>query len=489
MNTAHTQAPYLPSAMTMRFLFSLIVSMVLLFAPVQSFFSMQSARWISAFSIVLSYLLFTQTVLQRHRKKHGKPTASAAQGQDEICIVYASQTGYAEELALQTEQSLQQAQCRTRLLDIDAVTPELLQQSKRLLFIVSTTGEGDAPDSAASFCSQVMARTLALPHLHYAVLALGDSHYQSFCAFGRQLDHWLHQQGAQLLFDRVEVDDGDDGALRHWQHHLGILSGHTELPDWHQASYQDWTLQARELLNPGSLGNPVYKIRLTTEDANTHWQAGDIAEILPRRPDVASTLPHREYSIASIAQDGAVELIVRQMQQADGSLGLGSGWLTQYAEVGSQIALRLRSNRSFHPQEQPRPLILIGNGTGIAGLRAHLKHCEQIGSKGHVLFFGERQAAHDYFCQSELKRWLEQGTLAQLSVAFSRDQEQRIYVQHLLPADAELLRQQVEQGAAIYVCGSLNGMASAVDQTLRSILGDESLETLREQGRYRRDVY
>lgn len=492
MNTAHTlhtQTPRLPSSMTMRFLFSLIVSMVLLFAPVQSFFTMQSARWISAFSIVLSYLLFTQTVLQRHRKKHSQPAANAAQGQDEICIVYASQTGYAEELALQTEQSLQQAQCRTRLLDIDAVTPELLQHSKRLLFIVSTTGEGDAPDSAARFCDQVMAHTLALPHLHYAVLALGDSHYQSFCAFGRQLDHWLHQQGAQLLFDRVEVDDGDDGALRHWQHHLGLLSGHTELPDWHQASYQDWTLDSRELLNPGSQGNPVYKIRLTTEDANTHWQAGDIAEILPQRPGISTALPHREYSIASLPQDGAVELIVRQMQQADGSLGLGSGWLTQYAEVGSRIELRLRSNRSFQPQELPRPLILIGNGTGIAGLRAHLKHCEHIGSKGHYLFFGERQSTHDHFCQTELEHWLKQGTLAQLSVAFSRDQEQRLYVQHLLPKYAQELREQIAQGAAIYVCGSLAGMASEVDQTLRTLLGDDVLESLREQGRYRRDVY
>ncbi len=498
MNTAPTQAPRFAHPSTALFLISLGISLVLLCAPSPSFFTPQSARWISAFSIVLSYVLFTQTVLQSHRKKHSKVAAHTSQQQDELCIVYASQTGYAEELALQTEQSLRLAQCNTRLLDIDQLTPEILQQSSRMLFIASTTGEGDAPDSAARFCNEVMAQTLKLSHLHYAVLALGDRHYASYCAFGRQLDHWLHQQGAQLLFDRVEVDDGDDGALRHWQHHLGLLSGHTELPDWHQASYEDWTLQARELLNPGSLGNPVYKIRLSPSAASAHWQAGDIAEILPQRPDQSVPLPHREYSIASIPQDGAVELIVRQMQQADGSLGLGSGWLTHYATLGDKIALRLRSNRSFHPQETPlsetaakvtRQLILIGNGTGIAGLRAHLKHCEQTQSGGHYLLFGERQSAHDHFCQAELEHWLQQGTLAQLDLAFSRDQEQRLYVQHMLPQRAQQLREWVAQGAAIYVCGSLSGMASGVDQALREILGDDTLENLREQGRYRRDVY
>lgn len=489
MNTSHTQTPRLPSPATILFLFSLAISLVLLFAPLHAFLNMQSARWISAFSIVLSYALFTQTVILSNRKKHHKAAAIAPQQQNDIRIIYASQTGYAEELALQTEDSLRLAACRTRLVNIDEVTPELMQQSSRLLFIVSTTGEGDAPDSAARFCNQVMAHPLSLSHVHYAVLALGDSHYQAYCAFGRQLDHWLHQQGAQLLFDRVEVDDGDDGALRHWQHHLGLLSGHTELPDWHQASYQDWTLQSRELLNPGSLGNPVYKIRLCPSASSADWQAGDIAEILPQRPDQATPLPHREYSIASIPQDCAVELIVRQMQQADGSLGLGSGWLTHYAEVGSKIALRLRSNRSFHPQNPARKLILIGNGTGIAGLRAHLKHCEQTQSTGHYLLFGERQSAHDHFCKTELEHWLQQGTLEQLDLAFSRDQDERRYVQHLLPQRAQQLRDWITQGAAIYVCGSLNGMAGGVDQTLRDILGDETLEALREQGRYRRDVY
>lgn len=488
MSTSQTHTTRATQLAIIFFVLFFALSMALWWTPLPALMSQQSARWSSAFFILLSYALFTHTVMQTHRKKSRKVSDEAAQQQDEIGIIYASQTGYAEELAMHTKDSLQLAHCRTRFIDIDEVTPDFLQQSTRLLFIVSTTGEGDAPDSAASFCHHVMAHNLALTHLHYAVLALGDRRYHSYCAFGRQLDHWLHQQGAQLLFDRVEVDDGDEGALRHWQHHLGLLSGHTELPDWHKASYQDWTLQSRELLNPGSVGNAVYKITLTAPEAST-WQAGDIAEILPQRPDHTAPLPHREYSIASIPQEGAVQLLVRQMHQADGSLGLGSGWLTHYANVGDKIACRLRANRSFHPQESGCKLILIGNGTGIAGLRAHLQHCEQSGSTGHYLLFGERQSAHDHFCQLEVKHWLQQGTLAQVDLAFSRDQEHQRYVQHILPERASELREWIEQGAAIYVCGSLNGMASGVDQALREILGDDTLETLREQGRYRRDVY
>ena len=472
---------------------ALSISLLCLFVPLheQFKFSASQARTISVASHLISYGLFCLWIFLRHQSLHQTNHANQPHQPTGILIVYASQTGYAEQLATQTQQSLQQGGLPTQLCDIPQLTAELLQQARKILFIVSTTGEGDAPDSAAPFCRTVMGQAIALPNLNYAVLALGDRHYQAFCAFGHQLDHYLHQQGAQPLFDIVEVDNGDEGALRHWQHHLGVLSGHTELADWHQADYETWTLSERRLLNPDSLGNPVYLLRLIPPQ-ESQWQAGDIAEILPRRPgiiDATSTLPHREYSIASIPQDGAVELIVRQMQQADGSLGLGSGWLTHYAELGSKIELRLRSNRSFHPPSKDCPLILIGNGTGIAGLRAHLKHRAQLGQTQNWLIFGERQRAHDFFCQTEVEQWQATGILSQLNLAFSRDQAQRLYVQDQLREQASELSAWIKNGAAIYVCGSLQGMAGGVDLALREILGDAVLETMREEGRYRRDVY
>src|SRR5690606_21173838 len=116
---------------------------------------------------------------------------------------------------------------------------------------------------------------VSLTGLRYGLLALGDRDYAQFCAFGHRLDGWLRSAGAQPLFDLIEVDNGDEGALRHWQHQLRELSGAPELPDWDAPRYQPWTLVAREQLNPGSLGGPAYHLELQPAERNDlRWEAG-----------------------------------------------------------------------------------------------------------------------------------------------------------------------------------------------------------------------
>ena len=134
-------------------------------------------------------------------------------------------------------------------------------------------------------------------------------------------------------------------------------------------------------------------------------------------------------------------------------------------------------------------MILIGNGTGLAGLRGHLRAAEAEGQGGHWLLFGERSRDHDALLPDEIEGWLARGTLTRLDRAWSRDADCGRYVQHLC-AEAEAdLREWVENGAAILVCGSLQGMAPAVDSALRTALGDERLEAMAEAGLYRRDIY
>src|SRR5690606_31056042 len=137
------------------------------------------------------------------------------------------------------------------LADVDAAT---LAATPRVLFVVSTTGEGDPPDPALAFVRDVLAKPVALPALEFAVLALGDRGYECFCGFGHSLDQWLRRAGAKPLFDLVEVDNGDAGALHHWQHHLGLLAQVPELPDWSPVEYEPWRLRERIELNPGSAG-------------------------------------------------------------------------------------------------------------------------------------------------------------------------------------------------------------------------------------------
>lgn len=503
----------------------------------------EASRWLAATAVLLVWVGFTAWLGWRRRaiQQATSSLSKSVAGGDAVLVLFASQTGTAEQVARQTTQSLQQAGMQAQLIGLGDVGADMLATATRVLFVVSTTGEGDAPDSAARFITQCMRAPLDLSHLRYGLLALGDRDYDDFCGFGRQLLQWLQHSRATALFDAVEVDNGDPAALRHWQHHLALLSGATELPDWQRPDYQHWQLIERSLLNPGSQGGACFHIALRPLEGALAWQAGDLVEIGPRHaatdverwlaqpPFDGSTwvthegrqaslrewlmeshlpahgdvrgctpaqvvaalqaLPHREYSIASLPSDGALHLLVRRMQRCDGTSGIGSGWLTQHAELGGDIALRIRPNRAFHAPSDDRPLILIGNGTGLAGLRALLKSRIEAGHLRNWLLFGERQLAHDFYHGDEIMRWREEGKLARLDLVWSREGGSRLYVQDRLREAAVELRHWVAEGAAIYVCGSLAGMAPGVDHALRDMLGDEAVEQLRGQGRYRRDVY
>lgn len=493
-------------------------------------------QWWSALAALASYAVACFALWWRVRPRR---EAASADGTPPILVVWASQTGFAQQLAERSADSLRAAGHALRLRSIDQVDATLLGNSRKALFVVSTTGEGDPPDHALAFLRRVMQQPLALAQLEYAVLALGDRTYAQYCAFGRQLDQWLREHAAQPLFDTVEVDNADPDALRHWQQLLGQLGGNVaNVPDWSAPSYQPWQLMARQALNPGSVGGTVFHLSLSPANgvALPQWQAGDIAEIGPHQSaeavagwmqqhafDASSTLadgrllrdvlalshlpeqvadrditrlvaalkplPHREYSIASMPSEGTLQLMLRRQLRPDGTPGLASGWLCDYTATGDIIDLRLRSNRNFHPPQGDAPLILIGNGTGIAGLRAHLRARIDAGARRNWLLFGERNAAHDFHFGEQLQQWQREGWIEHLDAVFSRDGGQFHYVQDALAAHARRLREWVEQGATILVCGSLQGMAPAVDAVIIGALGNDAHEALRIGGRYRRDVY
>ncbi|MFC3940577.1 flavodoxin [Pseudomonas gingeri NCPPB 3146 = LMG 5327] len=501
---------------------------------------------ISSLTMPLFFITGWLLYLDRRRKKRAVKKARGGLGQNSSnapawLVGFASQSGFAEQLAWQTAGQLQAAGLPVRVQPLAEVGERELRESQHALFVVSTFGDGEAPDSARGFERKVLGQALALDGLNYSVLALGDRQYPHFCGFARRLHHWLEARGGNVLFAPIEVDSGDPYALRYWQQQLSQITGSAPLVAWQAPRFDNWILARRELLNPGSSGSGVYLIGLDAPTP-TPWQAGDLVEIMPRHHgatvehflaglglqattpvqldglqetlaqalagrqlpdnrghlvglhaqalvDALVPLALREYSIASIASDGQLELLVRQERHADGSLGLGSGWLTEHAPVGAAISLRLRRNSGFHLPGEPRPLILLGNGTGLAGLRSLLKARIADGQTRNWLLFGERNIAHDFYCQEELQGWLATGDLARLDLAFSRDQQDKIYVQDRLREAADELHRWLAEGAAIYICGSLQGMASGVDQVLVELLGAESVERLIEQGRYRRDVY
>ncbi|APP74822.1 sulfite reductase [Xanthomonas vesicatoria ATCC 35937] len=496
-------------------------------------------RWqLAAVGIAAYAVLCVAVFLHRAR-------ANTAHGDNSgILIVWASQTGFARELAERSAVALQSVGIGAYALPLEAVGTEQLARVPRLLCIVSTTGEGDAPDHAQAAERYWLADNgQDLAAVQYAVLALGDRRYTQFCAFGRRIDHRLQARGGTRLFERIEVDNADPRALQQWQQRLSTLApALATQPDWSVPTYAAWQLRERVHINPGSAGAPIHRLRLTPIDGSLpQWEAGDIAEIAPpnapdsveawlqrhRRdgsdiidgrtlrdwlgrsqlPTDAQTaaaassdaatlvrgllaLPHREYSLASVRDEGHAELLIREHRHADGQLGLGSGWLCVHAPVGVSIALRLRSNPGFHPPAPEQPMLLIGNGTGIAGLRAHLRARIAAGVRDNWLIFGERNAAHDALYADELRQWQHDGWIARLDLVYSRAHNPSVrYVQHALAAASDSLRQWIDRGACIYLCGSLRGMAPEVDSTLDTLLGIEVRQELLRSGRYRRDVY
>ena len=197
----------------------------------------------------------------------------------------------------------------------------------------------------------------------------------------------------------------------------------------------------------------------------------------------------REYSIASMPGEGHLALLLRRFTGPDGRPGLGSGWLCDVLQPGQATSLRLRSNPSFHPPANDVPLVLIGNGTGIAGLRAQLRARIDAGATRNWLLFGERSRACDYHFGDELERWHRDGQLERLDVTFSRDGGEHRHVQHVLAARADELKRWLDAGAVIMVCGSLKGMAPDVDAVIVQVLGQAGRDALLASGRYRRDVY
>ncbi len=413
--------------------------------------------------------------------------AGPAPAPDDWIVAYASQTGQAEQLARHTADSLALAGVGARLCELGQLTAARLAAAERVLFIVSTYGEGDAPDQAAAFVAGPMAAGVPLARLRYALLALGDRGYAEFCGFGRALDAWLAGQGAARLFDPIEVDRGQAAAIDSWRLQLSRLAGTSDAPDWSAPPFVPWRLCERRLLNAGGVGAPLYHLELEPVDAALpDWRSGDLAQIAaPGDPDHP-----REYSVASIPADGRVHLLVRLHRHADGGVGAASGWLALEAPLGAPIALRLRAHRRFRlEQNAGRPLILIGNGSGMAGLRGHLRARAADGHGRNWLLFGERHAAHDFHYRDEIEAWREAGHVTRLDMVFSRDQPSRLYVQDRLAEEGEEVRRWLARGAAIYVCGSVDGMAGGVDRALERIVGRAQLDALAAQGRYRRDVY
>jgi sulfite reductase (NADPH) flavoprotein alpha-component len=217
-------------------------------------------------------------------------------------------------------------------------------------------------------------------------------------------------------------------------------------------------------------------------------------------------LAPRLYSISSSpnAHSGQVHLtvnIVRYDSRGRARKGVCSSFLADRVGAQSSVPVFVQKSHGFRlPASGDTPIIMVGPGTGVAPFRAFLHERQAAGAKGrNWLFFGEQRAATDFYYRNELEAMQASGHLTRFRTAFSRDQSDKIYVQHRLLEDAAELWAWLQEGAHFYVCGDASRMAKDVDAALHRVAetagglsseaAGEFVQTLKTDKRYQRDVY
>ncbi len=222
--------------------------------------------------------------------------------------------------------------------------------------------------------------------------------------------------------------------------------------------------------------------------------------------NMLTKLHPRLYSIASSykANPDEVHITVATVKYNNNDRlrkGVCSTYLSEFINDGAEVPIYIDENKGFRlPSDPSTPIIMIGAGTGVAPYRAFLQERELVSNPGKSwLFFGDRNFTTDFLYQTEWLKYKKKGTLTNIDLAFSRDQNEKVYVQHKLLANKKKIYNWLEEGAHVYICGDKNNMAKDVKSSLLEVVkksgnlkndqAEEYLKQLRKQNRLQEDVY
>ncbi|XQY90098.1 assimilatory sulfite reductase (NADPH) flavoprotein subunit [Metabacillus sp. HB246100] len=217
-------------------------------------------------------------------------------------------------------------------------------------------------------------------------------------------------------------------------------------------------------------------------------------------------MPARLYSIASSIEANPEEVhltigAVRYEAHGRKRNGVCSILTAERVQPGDKLPIYIQKNKNFRLPENPEtPIIMVGPGTGVAPFRSFMQEREETGAQGKSwMFFGDQHFVTDFLYQTEWQKWVKDGVLTKMDVAFSRDNEEKVYVQHRMLENSKEFFQWLEEGAVFYICGDKNYMAKDVHETLLTIIekegnmtrekAEEYVGAMKKQKRYHRDVY
>jgi sulfite reductase (NADPH) flavoprotein alpha-component len=538
-----------------------------------------------------------------------------------LTILYGSQTGNAKSIALEYKAKLDALNVPAKIVSMADYKQKQLKTESHVVIIVSTHGEGEAPDDAVALHSFLAGKKAPkLNDLSFSVLGLGDTSYEFFCQTAKDFDKRLQDLGATRITDRVDCDVDYDADVSAWfetvthqiKDELGAKSSQSVASsldlgsgflDTNQytkkAPYTAKLLESQKITGRDSVKD-IRHIEISLEDSGIQYRPGDalgvwfkndvrlveelitvlglncdvavnwsgdeysfndilidrleltqsyptfaskyaayannvefnalmddksvlreylaqhqIIDIVRQFPakvtaqqfvDMLRSMTPRLYSIASSQAEveDEVHLTVALVEyEAHGHTHQGgaSSFLSTRLDEGGEVNVFVETNDNFRlPNDGNTPVIMIGPGTGIAPFRAFMQQREAEEASGeNWLFFGNPNYTQDFLYQAEWQRFVKDGVVNKVSLAFSRDQEQKVYVQHRMLEQGAELYQWLEQGAHIYVCGDANHMAKDVQDALVQIViehgakseeqAEQYVSDLRRAKRYQKDVY
>lgn len=538
----------------------------------------------------------------------------------QFTILYGSQTGNAKGVANAFGERAKAQGINAKVVSMADYKPRQLKAETHLAVIVSTHGEGDAPDDAVEFHEFVASKKAPkTPNLKYSVLGLGDTSYEFFCQTAKDFDTRLAALGATAVFERVDCDVDYDAAATAW---CDAVIAKIKDDFSQQASSVQPTFAANapvvatsqyDKKNPFTATlsesikitgrdsvKDIRHVEISLADSGMQYQVGDalgvyftnsddvvnriletlkldastevstqgesvtldvalrekceltlsyptfvsklaeatqddkllalledkkalrdyiadrqIVDIIIDNPvavtaqqlvDALRPLTARLYSIASSQTEVEDEVhltVAHVAYDAHGFAHQGgaSGFLSTRLEEGDNVKVYVEPNPHFRLPNDPNiPIIMVGPGTGIAPFRAFMQERDAQGAEGkNWLFFGNPNFTQDFLYQTEWQGYKKSDLLTNITLAFSRDQAEKIYVQHRLLEQGAEVYAWLQEGAHFYVCGDAMHMAKDVENALLEIYqvhgkqsadeAKQSLLALRKAKRYQKDVY
>jgi len=442
-----------------------------------------------------------------------------------VMIYYATETGNSKALSLQVMKAVKAAGYKVKNSAVNRVKAKDIKKDVIAIFLCSTHGEGDPPETAIEFFDDIKAAADgSIDGLQYAVLGLGDSSYEIFCGFATDLDKELQRLGGKPLQENALFDVDYASHTQDWIEqtvkNMDKLVGAEPVQAVSIASPDEQVVRTgkgytrlepitgtiREIVNLNDIDSnkETYHIEIEYDD-DVIYGCGDAAGIIvPDELNQGDATP-RLYSIASSPSyhEGEVHLTVALATHANDDGTTGYGIYSKYLadlKAGDEITFYISQNQLFNLPADDKDMIMIGPGTGIAPFRSFVYERSERGSEGrNWLIFGDQHMHCDFLYQAEWQEHLATETLHRIDLAFSRDQEHKIYVQDRLKENAKDVVEWIDGGATIYLCGNKDPMSKDVDNALIEILAEHKslskeaatdlLAELEENDRYLKDVY